>query len=35
MYTELFETIYPINTPKKDKGAVVTAVDPFGLGDET
>lgn len=35
MYTELFETIYPINTPKKDKGVVVTAVDPFGLGDET
>ena len=33
MYTELFETIYPINT-KKEKGAVVTAVDPFGLGDE-
>lgn len=35
MYTELFETIYPINTPRKDKGVVVTAVDPFGLGDET
>lgn len=34
MYTELFETIYPINTPKKDKGVVVTAVDPFALGDE-
>jgi len=34
MYTELFETIYPINTPKKEKGVVVTAVDPFGLGDE-
>jgi len=33
MYTELFETIYPINT-KKEKGVVVTAVDPFGLGDE-
>lgn len=33
MYTELFETIYPINTPKKDKGAVVTGVDPFALGD--
>ena len=34
MYTELFETIYPINTPKKEKGVVVTAVDPFALGDE-
>lgn len=35
MYTELFETIYPINTPKKEKGVIVTAVDPFGLGDES
>ncbi len=34
MYTELFETIYPINTPKKEKGIAVTAVDPFALGDE-
>lgn len=34
MYTELFETIYPINTPKKEKGVVVTAVDAFALGDE-
>jgi putative radical SAM enzyme (TIGR03279 family) len=34
MYTELFETIYPINTPKKENGVVVTAVDPFALGDE-
>jgi putative radical SAM enzyme (TIGR03279 family) len=34
MYTELFETIYPINSPKNEKGVVVTAVDPFGLGDE-
>lgn len=34
MYTELFETIYPINSPKKEKGVVVTAVDPFALGDE-
>ena len=34
MYTELFETIYPINTPKKEKGVAVTAVDPFALGDE-
>lgn len=33
MYTELFETVYPINT-KKEKGVVVTAVDPFALGDE-
>jgi putative radical SAM enzyme (TIGR03279 family) len=35
MYTELFETIYPINTPSKGKGVVVTAVDPFALGDES
>jgi putative radical SAM enzyme (TIGR03279 family) len=35
MYTELFETIYPINTPKNTKGVVVTAVDPIGLGSET
>jgi putative radical SAM enzyme (TIGR03279 family) len=34
MYTELFETIYPINTPKKERGVVVTAVDAFALGDE-
>jgi putative radical SAM enzyme (TIGR03279 family) len=34
MYTELFETIYPINTPSKEKGVLVTAVDPFALGDE-
>jgi putative radical SAM enzyme (TIGR03279 family) len=34
MYTELFETIYPINTPKKGDGVVVSAVDPFALGDE-
>lgn len=33
MYTELFETIYPINGLKNQKGVVVTAVDPFGLGD--
>ncbi|HEX8183142.1 MAG TPA: DUF512 domain-containing protein [Blastocatellia bacterium] len=33
MYTELFETIYPINT-KREKGVVVSGVDPFGLGDE-
>jgi putative radical SAM enzyme (TIGR03279 family) len=33
MYTELFETIYPINT-KKEKGVVVSGVDPFTLGDE-
>jgi putative radical SAM enzyme (TIGR03279 family) len=35
MYTELFETVYQINTPRKDKGVVVTGVDPFGIGDET
>ncbi|HWX40797.1 MAG TPA: DUF512 domain-containing protein [Blastocatellia bacterium] len=34
MYTELFETVYPINTPKKEKGVLVTAVDPFALGDQ-
>jgi putative radical SAM enzyme (TIGR03279 family) len=34
MYTELFETIYPINTQTKEKGVVVTGVDPFALGDE-
>src|SRR5437660_7846463 len=34
MYTELFETIYPINMPKKETGVVVTAVDPFALGDK-
>jgi putative radical SAM enzyme (TIGR03279 family) len=33
MYTELFETIYPINS-KKEKGVVVSGVDPFTLGDE-
>jgi putative radical SAM enzyme (TIGR03279 family) len=34
MYTELFETIYPINTPKRAKGVIVTGVDPFALGDK-
>ncbi len=34
MYTELFETIYPINTPKRLRGVTVTAVDPFTLADE-
>jgi putative radical SAM enzyme (TIGR03279 family) len=33
MYTELFETIYPINT-KKERGVIVSGVDPFTLGDE-
>jgi putative radical SAM enzyme (TIGR03279 family) len=33
MYTELFETLYPINTPKNANGVVVTAVDPFSLGE--
>ena len=33
MYTELFETLYPINTPKKPNGVVVTAVDSLSLGD--
>ena len=34
MYTELFETVYPINTPKGEKGVVVTAVDSGCLGDK-
>ena len=34
MYTELFETVYPINTPKTGKGVLVTAVDPGALGEE-
>ncbi|HYP26408.1 MAG TPA: DUF512 domain-containing protein [Blastocatellia bacterium] len=34
MYTELFETIYPINTPKKEKGVLVSGVDAFALGHE-
>jgi putative radical SAM enzyme (TIGR03279 family) len=34
MYTELFETIYPINTPKKDNGVRVTGVDACALGEE-
>ena len=33
MYTELFETIYPINI-KKEKGVVVSGVDAAGLGEE-
>jgi len=33
MYTELFETVYPINT-KRERGVVVSAVDPFALGHE-
>jgi putative radical SAM enzyme (TIGR03279 family) len=32
MYTELFETIYPINI-KKEKGVMVSGVDAFGLGE--
>jgi putative radical SAM enzyme (TIGR03279 family) len=34
MYSEIFETLYPINLPKKEKGVIVTAVDPLALGDE-
>jgi putative radical SAM enzyme (TIGR03279 family) len=34
MYTELFETIYPINISKRERGVLVTSVDPFGIGDE-
>src|SRR5215469_8755216 len=33
MYTELFETVYPINTPNKASGVVVTGVDPLSLGE--
>src|ERR1051325_8176875 len=34
MYTELFETLYPINSLKKEKGVVVSGVDAFALGSE-
>jgi len=34
MYTELFETLYPINMPRKEKGVTVTGVDPFTVGEE-
>jgi putative radical SAM enzyme (TIGR03279 family) len=34
MYTELFETLYPINSLKKERGAVVSGVDAFALGEE-
>lgn len=34
MYTELFETIYPINMLKREKGVVVSGVDPFAIGEE-
>jgi putative radical SAM enzyme (TIGR03279 family) len=34
VYTELFETVYPINVPQKGKGVVVSAVDPLALADE-
>lgn len=33
MYTELFETIYPINI-KKERGVVVSGVDAVGLGEQ-
>ena len=32
MYTELFETVYPINS-KKERGVTVSGVDAFGLGE--
>ncbi|HKQ05262.1 MAG TPA: DUF512 domain-containing protein [Blastocatellia bacterium] len=32
MYTELFETVYPINI-KKERGVTVSGVDAFGLGE--
>ncbi len=34
MYSEIFETIYPINISKKEKGVRVSAVDAGGLGCE-
>ncbi len=34
MYTELFETVYPINMLKRERGVVVSGVDAFALGDE-
>ena len=34
MYTELFETLYPINSLSKERGVLVSAVEPFGVGDE-
>lgn len=34
MYSEIFETLYPINMPKKERGVVVTGVEPFALGEE-
>jgi putative radical SAM enzyme (TIGR03279 family) len=34
MYTEIFETLYPINSPKKERGVRITAVDPFSIGEQ-
>jgi putative radical SAM enzyme (TIGR03279 family) len=34
MYTELFETIYPINMLKRERGVTVSGVDPFAIGEE-
>jgi putative radical SAM enzyme (TIGR03279 family) len=34
MYSEIFETLYPINISKKEKGVEVTSVDSGGLGNE-
>src|SRR5215510_7517200 len=34
MYTELFETIYPINGLSKERGVVVSGVEPFCIGAE-
>jgi putative radical SAM enzyme (TIGR03279 family) len=33
VYTELFETVYPINI-KKERGVTISGVDAFGLGEE-
>src|SRR5690554_8609 len=33
MYTELFETLYPINS-KHERGALISGVDAFALGHE-
>lgn len=34
MYTELFETIYPINMLKRERGVTISSVDRFAIGDE-
>lgn len=34
MYSEIFETLYPINSSRKQNGLTVTSVEPFMLGAE-